>query len=135
MNATDPKDRSPSVTGTWSWGDPELGGGRLRVTDDGGGSLFQLECFAGTPMHTSGMLSGRLVLHDGKARYRAEANGGVCELFFRFGGERVLIEQRGCLSACGLDASLSANGVYLRDGGVSHPRDRPPSGEPSTRLS
>jgi hypothetical protein len=114
MSAGEVETRAASYSGTWSWGTPDLGGCRLLVRDDAAGTFFRLECRAGPPSRASGVLSGRLELSEGKARFRLNSAEHTCELFFRFGDSKALVEQHGDLTPFGFGHGLSANGVYKR---------------------
>jgi hypothetical protein len=100
-------------TGTWQRGDPENGGGVVRVEQKDSTVRFQLECWRGAPSYGSGFVEGAFRVSEGKGVFRAEGEGWKCELEFVFSAESVRIESVGDAPAqCGFGYGVRADGVY-----------------------
>ena len=103
-----------SLTGTWTHGSPERGGGVVRVKDSENGVQFQLECWRGAPSYNMGFLEGALEVEDGRATFVGERYSGRCELTFEFHADKVVIDYVEDRLHCGFGHAVYANGTYIR---------------------
>jgi len=101
------------LTGTWSYGSVETGGGDLRCIEKNGLVRFQLNCNRGAPGYNQGFIEGEFKVLNGIGIYKTD-EFGPCSLTFEFKGNTVKVTQSGKDSDCGFGANVYANGVYTR---------------------
>lgn len=103
-----------SITGTWTRGDPEKGGGRLLTKHEGKELRFQLECWRGAPSYNSGFVEGKLTLSNRQGTFTRDGATGRCELHFSFSDDSVELRYLNESVDCGFGHGVFANGDYER---------------------
>lgn len=105
---------APSLTGTWTWGSFEKGGGTLATIDDPAGTQFQLQLSRGAPTYNMGYLQGRLAVKDGRATFVQAEDGFRCEIAFTFTRESVVLKTLSADNGCPFGHQVHADGTYRR---------------------
>lgn len=106
----------PSLTGSWSFGAAETGGGWLKTVQSGASVRFQLELSRGGPSYNSGFIEGEVVLAKGQGTFQPPGNA-PCLLHFTFQRYQVVIQEQGSggLHDCGFGNGVTATGTYQLD--------------------
>lgn len=103
------------LTGTWERGNPEKGGGILRIIEEAGETRFQLELWRGAPSYNMGWLEGKLSVKDAKASFVKREADWICQIDFVFDGTKATLRQvEGTGAGCGFGHAVSADGVFIR---------------------
>jgi len=103
------------LTGTWDHGNPEKGGGVLRVIEEAGEIRFQIELWRGAPSYNMGWLEGKLSVKDAKASFVKREADWICQIDFVFDGTKATLHQvEGAGADCGFGHGVSADGVFVR---------------------
>jgi hypothetical protein len=113
-----------SLTGTWSYGSAETGGGELKLLDNSGVVRFQLTCYRGGPSYNSGFIEGEFKVQNRVGVFQSN-EFGPCRLTFTFKGNKVTILQSGKDSDCGFGGHVYADGLYVRISKAAPKFERP----------
>lgn len=104
-----------SLTGTWERGNPEKGGGVLRIIDEAGVATFQLELWRGAPSYNMGWLEGKLSVKGALASFVKREANSTCQIDFAFDGAKATLSQlQGPSVDCGFGHAVSADGTFIR---------------------
>lgn len=103
-----------SLTGSWAFKGPGNSGMWLKTYQKNRVVNFELEIHQGKPSNNTGWVAGIFEVNGSVGAFKAELDGYLCEIGFRFLSDRVVITQKGDLSGCGFGHNVFANGTLKR---------------------